>query len=208
MQRHIRKLEVMYMNNIFDEHLEALGLPKPKPVVVIAAETETPEEMAAVFRDLQFLELLKEGDKFGFRSDCCVFSADVTKKIDKPTGNDTVRVMCVFKIPPGLLNEEFQQKVEGFVERNVDHPANRNNLLEYTIWRQTETMDGEISASGYPPSDPTFVLFLEADNWDRIIQIAQDPEIQKMGAEARQQFGPATDSSCFGANIVTKLDKH
>ncbi|KAF7324426.1 hypothetical protein MVEN_02643200 [Mycena venus] len=75
-------------NDAVDKHLQALGYPAPKPLVVIRVETEHLDHMKEIFEHSEVSRLAKEIiQELGYHRDSdnpaesCCFSADVVTKI-------------------------------------------------------------------------------------------------------------------------------
>ncbi|KAJ7278715.1 hypothetical protein C8J57DRAFT_1304369 [Mycena rebaudengoi] len=77
-------------NDAVDKHLQALGYPAPKPLLVVRADSEHLDHMKEIFEHSEVARLLKEGIRdLGFHRDsddpaeACCFSADIATKINK-----------------------------------------------------------------------------------------------------------------------------
>ncbi|KAF7350047.1 hypothetical protein MVEN_01306400 [Mycena venus] len=75
-------------NDAVDKHLQALGYPAPKPLIVARAESEHLDHMKEICEHSEVLRLAKETvQEFGYHRDSdnpaesCCFSADVVTKI-------------------------------------------------------------------------------------------------------------------------------
>ncbi|KAJ7766088.1 hypothetical protein B0H16DRAFT_1717318 [Mycena metata] len=77
-------------NDAVDKHLQALGYPAPKPLLVVRADSEHLDHMKEIFEHSDVSRLLKEGIRdLGFHRDsdnpteAHCFSADIATKISK-----------------------------------------------------------------------------------------------------------------------------
>ncbi|KAJ6548585.1 hypothetical protein B0H19DRAFT_1265399 [Mycena capillaripes] len=77
-------------NDAVDKHLQALGYPAPKPLLVVRADSEHLDHMKEIFEHSEVARVLKDGIRdLGFHRDSddptetCCFSADVATKINK-----------------------------------------------------------------------------------------------------------------------------
>ncbi|KAF8192004.1 hypothetical protein K438DRAFT_1830407 [Mycena galopus ATCC 62051] len=77
-------------NDAVDRHLQALGYPAPKPLLVVRADSEHLDHMKEIFEHSEVARILQEGIReLGYHRDsddpieACCFSADVATKISK-----------------------------------------------------------------------------------------------------------------------------
>ncbi|KAJ7784996.1 hypothetical protein DFH07DRAFT_786455 [Mycena maculata] len=208
-QESLLKLEMMSANNLFDEHIKRFGMPAsaPHPTTVFKAVSETLEHMLQVYRDPQVRKLLEAAGEFSHPRGASFFSVDVLEKMKKSGGQDSIHVIGLFQPPLHLTKEQYARKFDALVDSIVAHPTIQQNLLGYTAWVPNNIMDTSLKDLGISAVEPPFIILLESENWDLMMEVARDVEVQKIIAGGNEDFGFHSDSSSFAVDIVTKFER-
>jgi len=210
-QKNVVKYQIISANSSFDEHIKEFGMPAsaPQHIALLVAESETPEQMLEISRDPQLQSLVAAAEEMNPERGASIFSAHVVEKLNKPGRDhkDNLRVVGLFKVPQHLTPAQHAEKFEALVDSIVAHPTIQKHMLGYTMWMPNNTMNPSIQTMRIPASERTCVLILEAENWERAVEIAKDADVAKLIAGGHQDFGFLTESTSFSADFVTILDK-
>ncbi|KAJ7447475.1 hypothetical protein FB451DRAFT_1567550 [Mycena latifolia] len=166
----------------------------PQHIALLVAESETPEQMLEISKNPEFQSLIAAAEKMTPERSASIFSAHVVEKLKKPGRDhkDNLRIVGLFKVPQHLTPAQHAEKLEALVD---------------SIWLPNDTMNASIQTMRIPAPERTCILILEAENWERTVEIAKDADVGKLIAGGHQDFGFLTESSSFSADFVTILDK-
>ncbi|KAJ7436904.1 hypothetical protein B0H11DRAFT_2108983 [Mycena galericulata] len=206
-RRKALKMEMMFQNDRLDEHVKLFDFPPRDPVVVIATETETVDDLVEVFADAEVQQLFKKVEEFGLQSGTSGFSADAVPKINKNVSTQNpVHILGIYQVPPHLSRDEYGQKFQAFVEKYIALPAIQKNLVRYEVWQQNDAVGDRMHRDlGHPVSEPIFLVRAESETLDHVIEYLNDPQARKLVQDAKQDFSFNTNACLFTADLVTKI---
>ncbi|KAJ7764423.1 hypothetical protein B0H16DRAFT_1526984 [Mycena metata] len=148
-KKNLLSLNLLLPNDVTTAHAQTLGLPIPQTSVFIITECEvrirppwecslrglySPQTMnhqAEFFKDAEVQRLIVAADHWGFRTNSCVFSADIVTRIEASALNDG-RILWVgyFRVPADM--PAFEEKMEAFIEKCVASSAFQKNIVKHT----------------------------------------------------------------------------
>ncbi|KAJ7793822.1 hypothetical protein B0H13DRAFT_1935379 [Mycena leptocephala] len=209
-QSHFLKVEMMFQNDLLEDHIAAFGIPPTEPLVIVTAQTETVEDFVAakVLTHPDAQKIIKRGKKeFGMHIGARAFSVDVVPKIDSPAGQSGVHLMGVYTVPDHLATAQHEQKFHALVDDFVAFPIIQKNLMKYEMWLQNNSVDDLIRTFDYAAPSPIFVLRGECESWDKTLKMMRDPQAQRMLLDAGKDFDFTIGRSLFSMDVVTKIHK-
>ncbi|KAF8184525.1 hypothetical protein K438DRAFT_1837454 [Mycena galopus ATCC 62051] len=197
-RNYLHKCEMLSSNSRFDEYIKMFGMPAsaPQPTIVLSFESATSGQMLEIFNDGEVKKQLSQlAEELSASSS--PFSVDVLEKHSKPgvSRSNTLRVLGLF---PMTQPPTPGPKLEALVDSIVAHPTIQETLLGYTIWRPNDVL-GDLATK------PPFLILLEAQSWDAMVEIAKDKGVQEIIAHGHEDFGFHAESSSFSVDIVTKF---
>ncbi|KAF8192372.1 hypothetical protein K438DRAFT_2018062 [Mycena galopus ATCC 62051] len=118
---------------------------------------------------------------------------------------DVLNVLAIYKVPPHLSKEEFEAKLNSFLDDLVALPEVQRNVLKVEILFQNDRFDGHLQHYGYPPREPLVVAMAQVESADHAIAIMSDPEMQKIvqGAQNLLEAGACT----FTVDVQQLVDR-
>ncbi|KAJ7445412.1 hypothetical protein FB451DRAFT_1292782 [Mycena latifolia] len=228
-RKKVLKMEMIFQNDLLDEHVKLFEFPPREPVVVIATETEvrlapcvriadgsqtssvlakTVDDLAEVLADAEVQKLFQKAEEFGLQSGTFAFSADVVVKINRNVATQNpVCITGIYKVPTHLSRDEYGAKFHAFVEKYTALPAIQKNLIRYEVWQQNDAVGDRMQDLGHPVSEPTFLVRAESETLDHVIEYLNDSQARKLVQGAKQDFGFNTTAYLFTADVVTKIDR-
>ncbi|KAJ7430215.1 hypothetical protein B0H11DRAFT_2138238, partial [Mycena galericulata] len=210
-QKNVLKYQIISANSSFDEHIKAFGMPAstPQHIALLVAESEPPEQILEISKDPEFQSLVAAAEEMTPERGASIFSAHVVEKLNKPGRDhkDNLRVVGLFKVPQHLTPAQHAEKLEALVDSIVAHPTIQKNMLGYTMWLPNDTMNASTQTMRIPAPERPCILILEAENWDRAVEIAKDTDVAKLVAGGHEDFSFLAESSSFSADFITMLDK-
>ncbi|KAJ7441981.1 hypothetical protein FB451DRAFT_1298050 [Mycena latifolia] len=133
-RKKVLKMEMIFQNDLLDEHVKLFEFPPREPVVVIATETETVDDLVEVLTDAEVQKLFHKAEEFGLQSGTFAFSADVVYKINRNVATrNPVCITGIYKVPTHLSRDEYGAKFHAFVEKYTALPAIQKNLIRYEV---------------------------------------------------------------------------
>ncbi|KAJ6529434.1 hypothetical protein DFH09DRAFT_1185105 [Mycena vulgaris] len=214
-QKNVVKYQIISANSSFDEHIKGFGMPAstPQHIALLVAESETPEQMLEISKNPELQSLVAAAEEMTPERGASIFSAHAVEKLNKPGRDhkDNLRVVGLFKVPQHLTPAHHAEKFVALVDSIVAHPTIQKNMLGYTMASQPSPL-GHMNLQftptmRIPAPERTCILILEAENWERAVEIAKDADVGKLIADGHQDFGFLAESSSFSADFVTMLDK-
>ncbi|KAJ7925450.1 hypothetical protein B0H13DRAFT_1863102 [Mycena leptocephala] len=220
-QKNFLKFEIIYQNELLNQHIKAFDLPEAPTSVWLTVEFETEAHCAEILTDPMFAKAFAEAEEF---VSCATgFVADVVTRIDRPTPKDRTHLMCAFQRPDHLSSDEYRKKFEVFVDRLLALPISQKNFLKHSLWLPNDTLDANLRDLGFPPPEPVFVVMAETDNQDRLIEVTppllsqlssdDDPQwlthsdVRAFAVDARRELGVHVGLSIFSADVITKINQ-
>ncbi|KAJ7511905.1 hypothetical protein B0H11DRAFT_2183125 [Mycena galericulata] len=212
---HISDVAQVLQNDVLDPFLRAQGWPEPPPAVVFIVETEvlhvslvphTYEHLAQILSDPEYQRVVAGAAEFRFHTGACSFSATLLSKMDRSGPRDRNYIFWIYKVPRHVSTEEFQKQLEGFVDEILPLPACQKAILNHTIAVPNDTMDTHINALGLSAPQATFVVQLQGENWDRLIELLKDPEVLNVVDSNNKQFYFDRESCCFSADVLSMVE--
>ncbi|KAJ6540502.1 hypothetical protein B0H19DRAFT_1077910 [Mycena capillaripes] len=198
-QKNYLKFDVITQTNILDGHGTALA--NPQPTALCLAECETEEHTIeviyngrAVLADPTVRKLVVEAEEFGFQTNGIAFGADVITKVERATSGTGVHATGIFRAPQDVSLTQFLVSFEAMTTKFLALPSVQKNLDKFTM-----------SKLGLSGAAVTVITFSEAETWDRIIEVVQDPDVQKLIADSIKEFSLHPDSCIFSSEIVSKI---
>ncbi|KAJ7910310.1 hypothetical protein B0H13DRAFT_1876845 [Mycena leptocephala] len=130
-QKNFLKFEIIYQNELLNQHIKAFDLPEAPTSVWLTVEFETEAHCAEILTDPMFAKAFAEAEEF---VSCATgFVADVVTRIDRPTPKDRTHLMCAFQRPDHLSSDEYRKKFEVFVDRLLALPISQKNFLKHSL---------------------------------------------------------------------------
>ncbi|KAJ7860175.1 hypothetical protein B0H13DRAFT_2355706 [Mycena leptocephala] len=204
-QKNFLKFEIIYQNELLNQHIKAFDLPEAPTSVWLTVEFETEAHCAEILTDPMFAKAFAEAEEFVSRA--TGFVADVVTRIDRPTPKDRTHLMCAFQRPDHLSSDEYRKKFEVFVDRLLALPISQKNFLKHSLWLPNDTLDANLRDLGFPPPEPVFVVMAETDNQDRLIEWLTHSDVRAFAVDARRELGVHVGLSIFSADVVTKINQ-
>ncbi|KAJ7856896.1 hypothetical protein B0H13DRAFT_2357165 [Mycena leptocephala] len=209
-QRSVLKLEMLFQNELCDEHVKEFGFLSPT-IVVISMESESADHLLAVFCDSEVQKVFDSGKELGLQSGICTFSADVVAKIDSASpdaqNGPGVHTVAILRVPHVLSPEQYAQQIHPLIDKLTALPAAQKTFRKYDLWVQNTVMDDHMRALGHPAPELTFIRRGESANLASVIELTRDAETRKLFLGAKQDFAYSANSFLFTADVVTKIDK-
>ncbi|KAJ6554298.1 hypothetical protein B0H19DRAFT_1262679 [Mycena capillaripes] len=214
-QKNVVKYQIISANSSFDEHIKAFGMPAStqQHIALLVAESETPEQMLEISKDPELQSLVAAAEEMTPERGASIFSAHVVEKLNKPGRDhkDNLRVVGLFKVPQHLTPGQHAEKFEVLVDSIVAHPTIQKNMLGYTMASQPSLLGRTnlqlTPTMRIPAPERTCILILEAENWERAVEIAKDTDVGKLIAGGHQDFSFLAGSSSFSADFVPMFEK-
>jgi len=211
-QKNLLKVEMIFQEDVLDEHVKAFGFPPREPVVFIEVHCETVDNLLAVLGDPEARRLIEKGKEFGPPSGSYVFAADVIAKHDNPAPRDGAHLFCVYNVPHHVSSRkvEHDQNFEEFIDNFLAVPKVKKNFVRFEMWKHNNMLDDHIRALGYAEAGPIFIHHAIVENWDSALEMMEDPEAQQFvmnAGNAGRDFNLKTDGYVFHGRVVTKMDK-
>ncbi|KAF7367817.1 Zn(2)-C6 fungal-type domain-containing protein [Mycena sanguinolenta] len=210
-QRNMLKITMFIQEDALAESIGRLEMPSPTPTVVTHIVFEDVENFKEIARDQTFKALVDQAKEFGYHKGASLFTADVVLKLDdiESESQERKHAMGIFKIPPGLPKDKFEQKVEAFVDGAMAMPIAREKFLNYTIWYQNSEVDAEVEGLGLPTAESLVVAMTEVETFDRAVELITDPAMAQYVTTTltAKDFPLHVDGDFFGAKAIVKLNK-
>ncbi|KAJ7121556.1 hypothetical protein C8R44DRAFT_876945 [Mycena epipterygia] len=192
-QKNVLKVEMIFQQDLLDEHVKAFGFPPREPVVFVAVHCETVDNLLALLGAAEVQKVVEKGKEFGLHSNSYGFSAEVVAKHDNPA-----------------LRMQHDQKFENFIDNFLSVPAVKKNFVRFEMWQHNHMLDDHIRAFGYSESGPAFIHHAIIESWDSAMEMMKDPEAQHFVMNAGndgKDFNLKTGGYVFAGRVVTKIDK-
>ncbi|KAJ7885816.1 hypothetical protein B0H13DRAFT_1889443 [Mycena leptocephala] len=205
-QTNLLKVEIIFQENTFDEHVKAFGFAPREHVVFVKVHCE-------LLGDPEVRRLVEKGKEFGPPSGSYFFAADVVARFDNPAPRDgAVHLISPYNVPPHVSSRKFEhdQKYEEFIANFLAVPKIKKNVVRLEMWKHNNMLDDHIRALGYAEAEPVFFHHAIIENWDNTLEIMEDPEAQQCvmnAGNSGRDFNLKTDCYCFHGRVVTKVDK-
>ncbi|KAJ7443940.1 hypothetical protein B0H11DRAFT_2090329 [Mycena galericulata] len=200
-------------------------MPGPRLIAIFAFET--PEHIIAVrqihckcmgwspiilqiARDpgAALLASAESAEQFSPERGACVFSAQIGTYIDKPGSKDRAHGVGIVHVPQGMSTEEYKQKLSALLDRFSALPATQKCVLKCTVWSKYDSLESQIQSVGFPaPENDTFVVRLEYENQDRLMELASDSGIHTI-IEAAMKDLDLSQGSYFCADVSTVFERN
>ncbi|KAJ7439031.1 hypothetical protein B0H11DRAFT_2293558 [Mycena galericulata] len=120
---------------------------------------------------------------------------------------DRCRWVGVFRAPAHLSRNEFEQGFSDMAREIAAVPAARENMLWKEVSFANPRFDAEIIALGLPAVDRVALLIGEAESYEQMRRVAEDPEIHRIITEAQKDIGIGEGSMVFTADVLVTLDR-
>ncbi|KAJ6452392.1 hypothetical protein C8R47DRAFT_1169191 [Mycena vitilis] len=205
-KQNVLKLDLIFQSEALTDHVKALGFAEARPCVWMTLDYETEQHLEEVLNHPEVKRVMSNAEEeFGFCTGGCSFVADVVTTIDMPAPTSRAHLVGVCTLSDTLSANGFHAKFEGLFARLRALPSSQN-ILKHSLWMQNKIMDNELRALGLPAPPPVFVIMIEAETKDRLMEMTADPEIKALVAESVRELG---DPECdvFSADVVTKINK-
>ncbi|KAJ7916245.1 hypothetical protein B0H13DRAFT_2323523 [Mycena leptocephala] len=201
-------LNTILSNELLDGYARAAGMPTPRPTALLFGEHERQDLITAVLRAPAAQELRERAEAYKSGSALYVFNGEIITKIDRPGPKNRAHGFAILHVPEGQSQEQYERTLGAISDRLMALPVAQNGVLRYRVWRKDDSMDDHVRALGVPTSGAaSFILHVEYENQDRLLQIANDAVIQKILAEAVQDLNLA-EASYFCADITTLVERN
>ncbi|KAJ7896567.1 hypothetical protein B0H13DRAFT_1885072 [Mycena leptocephala] len=184
-QTNLLKVEIIFQENTFDEHVKAFGFAPREHVVFVKVHCEvglscnifatlvpeltrssqipmpiqTVDNLLALLGDPEVRRLVEKGKEFGPPSGSYVFAADVVARFDNPAPRDgAVHLISPYNVPPHVSSRKFEhdQKFEEFIHNFIAVPKVKKNVVRLEMWKHNNMLDDHIRALGYAEAGPVF----------------------------------------------------
>ncbi|KAF7367815.1 Zn(2)-C6 fungal-type domain-containing protein [Mycena sanguinolenta] len=210
-QRNMLKITTFIQQDTLTESIGRLDLPTASPTVVTHIVFEDVENFKVVARDATFKALVDQAKEFGYHKGASLFTADVVTKLDDVESGSQERkhAIGIFKIPPGLPKDKFEQKVDSLIDGAMVMPLAREKLLNYTIWYQNSEVDTEVEGLRLQTAAPLVVAMAEFETFNHVAELIGDPAMAQYltTTMTAKEFPLHLDGDFFGVEAIVKLNK-
>ncbi|KAF7367820.1 Zn(2)-C6 fungal-type domain-containing protein [Mycena sanguinolenta] len=198
-QRNMLKITMFIQQDTLTEPIGRLEMPSPTPTVVTHIVFEDVENFKEVARDPAFKALVDQAKEFRIPQ----------RRQPLYESQERKHAIGIFKIPPGVPKDKFEQKVEALVDGARAMPIAREKLLNYAIWYQNSEVDTEIEGLGLPTAVPVVIAMAQLDAFDRAFELIGDPTMAQYLTTTitNKDFPLHLDGDFFGAEAMVKLNK-
>ncbi|KAJ7814196.1 hypothetical protein B0H14DRAFT_2798030 [Mycena olivaceomarginata] len=209
-QQNYTKFELIFQNQSLDVPLKELGFSEPRPSAWLLAECETEDHYAEILRNSEVEKLVQKAEELGYRTEMNVFVADVVTRLETTPKSRTV-LAAEFRPPAHLSMGDYIEKIEsegqGFADQLVSLPIAQKTFAKHSLLIHSERMTEHFQRLGFPASEPVLVLLIETETLDDMKKFLTHPETKSFMAKADPVLSLSTDSTIFGADVVTKINK-
>ncbi|KAF8147310.1 hypothetical protein K438DRAFT_484412 [Mycena galopus ATCC 62051] len=206
-KQNVLKVDMIFRNDLLDDHIKVWNYVPAEPVLLVTAETETPDHFLAMLEDATVQKIVANIQESGLLSDSHSFCMDVLPKIDNPTPASGIHTIGIYQTPPNLPAEKFSQKFLAFIDKWIAHPAVKKNLVNYELWMNNSMFIDHMRAFGFSTPEFTCVRRANSKTLDDVKEMIQDSDTQKTILNANDDFGLNQAACFFAADVVTKVDK-
>jgi hypothetical protein len=200
----------IFQNQSLDVPLKELGFSEPRPSAWLLAECETEDHYAEILRNSEVEKLVQKAEELGYRTEMNVFVADVVTRLETTPKSRTV-LAAEFRPPAHLSMGDYIEKIEseghGFADQLVSLPIAQKTFAKHSLLIHSERMTEHFQRLGFPASEPVLVLLIETETLDDMKKFLTHPETKSFMAKADPVLSLSTDSTIFGADVVTKINK-
>ncbi|KAJ7115673.1 hypothetical protein C8R44DRAFT_793144, partial [Mycena epipterygia] len=203
------KVEMLIPNSNLDMHAQALGFPAPHPTAIVIQHWESEEQMLETSSDPTVMKVVADGTPhLGFDgAGSCVFHADVVRKIDLPSDQDSVYGFITHPVPAHLSKAQFQQKADALLDAFIAVPAVKKGALKIEMFVPNSNLDNHVQEWGLPAPHPTVLFVGEWKSLEELLAVAEDQTVKSLVARAIADFGFGVGSCAGTADVVTKFTK-
>ncbi|KAF8209070.1 hypothetical protein K438DRAFT_2012390 [Mycena galopus ATCC 62051] len=204
------KCEMIFQNDMADEHVGAFGFPLREPLVFVTLHSETPDALFEVLAAPEVRKIFAKGREWGLHDCSSGFSATVATKVDGPTPPNSLHLICVYNVPPELSTDEHNKKLEDFIDSFVEVLAVKKNWARFEMWQSNNLLEDHVQAFGYSASGPTFIHHARLENLDNALEMLKDPAAHKSVHESGnngEHFDLKKNGYVFSGRVVTKIGR-
>ncbi|KAJ7268192.1 hypothetical protein B0H12DRAFT_1097436 [Mycena haematopus] len=117
--------------------------------------------------------------------------------------------IAIFKAPPNLSKEVFENKMTSFVDALLALPIAQNNFLKYDMIFQTGLVNEHLKALGFSEAPPSVWLTAECATEAHFLEILEDPTFANVVQEKgiNNLYGSHQTANSFLADVETRLDR-
>ncbi|KAJ6459993.1 hypothetical protein C8R45DRAFT_1109355 [Mycena sanguinolenta] len=209
-QKNLVKFEMIFQNDLVDEHVGAFGFPPRDPVLFVTLHSETLEQLSEVLAAPEVQKVFDTGKEWGLHAHSSGFSATVATKIDNPAPRDGAHLFCVYNVPRSVSSAEHDKKFVEYIESFVEVPVCRKHFVRFEMWQSNNVLDDHIRVFGYSAAGPTFVHHARLKGGDNVFEMMTDPAAHQSvlnAGNAGEDFDLTGNGYVFSGRVVTKLDK-
>ncbi|KAJ7676999.1 hypothetical protein DFH06DRAFT_1169507 [Mycena polygramma] len=206
-QQNFLSFNVFFQNGALDAAMRDLGYPETPTSVMIITEYETVNHFEEYIQDPTVNKLLSEAASFSYHTGACAFSADAVVKVERGLSSTERRVWVgIFKGARDVPPADFQEKLNTLTDRLMALPSYQRNVVKCTMFLQNDVnIASHMNVLGFPAAEPTFVIVVEAQTQEGLMEICTDAEMAQLVGDAMKDFAFHVDSICGGMEVVAKI---
>ncbi|KAJ7821965.1 hypothetical protein B0H13DRAFT_2376949 [Mycena leptocephala] len=210
-QKNSLKFEMLIPNDELGSHLDACGLPKQKLVICLVWECESEAHAMEVLNDPEFSKLFMQQETSGIYPGVCTFSTDTLLQFDfseQDGSSKPVLAVGIFKLPDHMSTEKFHESVRAHTIAFAELPVvQKYQLVNYILWTPNDRIEQRFKEMSRSPTAAPIVQIIGARTWESFKELLSDPDNQKLCVEVMEKFRFGSDSYCFGADVITKINR-
>ncbi|KAF8207467.1 hypothetical protein K438DRAFT_1815013 [Mycena galopus ATCC 62051] len=197
-QKHVPKFDLMLPTNHLDEYFKTIGIPPPTPLVIFRFECESSDHTAQGAGGGAGFDLPKGS----------WFTADVVTRIDSEVSNakDRIHAVVIAKVPRYIAIAEFREQVKASNDAFFNLPIAKKVFLRHILASPNDTLNAHIQTAGLTVTEPTFVVYFEAESVGRVMDLVTNAESAKSTETGMKEVGSQLDNCGFSADVVAKIN--
>ncbi|KAF7341611.1 hypothetical protein MSAN_02058500 [Mycena sanguinolenta] len=124
--------------------------------------------------------------------------------------NPRLRLMGVFKSPPGVSRDEYIREFRSLIDRIVAVPLAAKHLLKYEMAVSNSNANSALAKMSVPSpeGEVTVIITAEANKHEDMIELMNEPSLVQLAKEVNTPpLAIGTHSFMFLADFETWVDK-
>ncbi|KAK7022203.1 hypothetical protein R3P38DRAFT_3538886 [Favolaschia claudopus] len=93
---------------------------------------------------------------------------------------DGSHAIFLYKTPPALSLDQFERLIDGLMDQVVVLPVIQENLNKLDMIFQTNAVDNQAAAFGFPPRDQIVVAVGRSETFDQWSAVMQSPDVRAL----------------------------
>ncbi|KAJ6502798.1 hypothetical protein C8R47DRAFT_1251559 [Mycena vitilis] len=209
-QQNLLRYDIMIPNDRFDAQFKGLGIPKPRPMVLVQIECESAGHFQEFIGDEETARLLSQEQDSS--AEASMFSADVVTRIDNGSAQSNTD-LCTYLVVLKYLSHDSSVQLSDKVTKNADGfagiPFVKTHFASHTALIHNTTLAHDASALGLPATQPVVILKIQA-NSDIMTKAFTDAGYQQYFADlgkANERIYDAELCPRFAVDVIEKIDR-